>query len=453
MKTLHVRTKAALAATGIVVLATVLGSVGLVWNQQNMMIGNLDAGALLRIGDLQSSMTDKLLPTQIAIVGDDSAFVQILDSGGRIISTTKNIAGEGVLMTPFDIKGANTETTLYRNRKMNAFDNVDFRIVSKSIIVNKKSYSITVGYSLQKIETSITYLKKLLLLLNIMILLFVYFSTWFVTGKALKPVDKMRSEVDQLTANEFSKRVSVPRSQDEIGRLGKTLNAMLDRLESSDQKQRRFVSDASHELRNPLAGMRAQLEVDLLYPDVNESTTTRESLLKSTLRLQNLTEDLLTLAVADSAHLPLSRVDLQTLIQEELDDFNFSPDLSVESTKVETNTVWGNGAQLRRLFVNLLDNANRFAAQRIAVSLVSQGDKVKWEVVDDGPGISPMDEERIFERFSRLDNSRSRNIGGTGLGLAIAKEIVLAHGGDIRLCHEGKGAHFVITLAKVELGL
>jgi signal transduction histidine kinase len=263
----------------------------------------------------------------------------------------------------------------------------------------------------------------------------------------------MRSEVDQLTANEFSKRVSVPRSQDEIGRLGKTLNAMLDRLESSDQKQRRFVSDASHELRNPLAGMRAQLEVDLLYPDVNESTTTRESLLKSTLRLQNLTEDLLTLAVADSAHLPLSRVDLQTLIQEELDDFNFSPDLSVESTKVETNTVWGNGAQLRRLFVNLLDNANRFAAQRIAVSLVSQGDKVKWEVVDDGPGISPMDEERIFERFSRLDNSRSRNIGGTGLGLAIAKEIVLAHGGDIRLCHEGKGAHFVITLAKVELGL
>jgi signal transduction histidine kinase len=448
MKVLHVRSRAALAATGIVILATTMGSGWLIWNQQNMLIRNLDAGAQLRINDIQASLTDKILPYEITIVGDDSSFVQLLDYKGNILSSTKNIAGEAAVIIPPVSTSQKSGSVMSANRRIVAFDNLNFRIVVKQVVVRSSAYSILVGYSLEKTQNSMSYLKKLLLILNAIITLFVYLATWFVTGRALRPVEKMRSEVDKLSTNELSNRVSVPKSDDEIGRLGKTLNSMLDRVELSDQKQRRFISDASHELRNPLAGMRTQLEVDLMYPDATKTAETRESLLKSTLRLQELTEDLLVLAVTDSNKLQtqLGLVELGKVIRDQVETLKFSPDVEVDTSQVGNGTVWGDESQLRRVFINLMDNANRFAKSSIQVSLSCQEGKVFLEVFDDGPGIPSTDEERIFERFSRLDNSRSRSQGGTGLGLAIVKEIVLAHRGDIRLSHDRKGAHFVITL-------
>jgi len=223
---------------------------------------------------------------------------------------------------------------------------------------------------------------------------------------------------------------------------------MLNRLEISDQRQRRFVSDASHELRNPLAGMRTQLEVELLYPDPHKAEEGRTALLRSTLRLQELTEDLLTLAVSDSNLLASNRteVSLREVIRREVEGFASVPGIEIDISKVEDISVWGNESQLRRVFINLLDNASRFAEKIINVSLTLHDKKVILEVIDDGPGISLADQERIFERFSRLDDSRARHQGGTGLGLAIVKEIVLAHDGEIGLLQEKTGAHFVIKL-------
>ena len=448
MRILHVRTRAALAATAIVAMATTIGSGWLVLNQQNMLIRNLDASAQLRLSDIQTSLTDKMLPQEITTTGDDSGFVQLLDSQGRILSSTNNIRGESALIIPPALATLKVQNVLHVNRVIAAFDNVSFRIIGKRVIVRDKPYSILIGYSLQKTQGSIEYLKKLLLTLNLVIFLFVYSATWFVTGRALKPVEMMRSEVAQLTARELSKRVSMPKSDDEIGRLGKTLNSLLDRLELSDQKQRRFVSDASHELRNPLAGMRTQLEVDLMYPDVIRTSEMRASLLQSTLRLQELTEDLLVLAVSDGnkTQIPQSSVALGMILRNEVESFNFSPDVLVDVSMVNDVTVQGNESQLRRVFINLLENANRFATSSIQVSLSRCEDKVVLELMDDGPGIPLADAGRIFERFSRLDNSRSRSQGGSGLGLAIAKEIVLAHNGEIELAHDRKGAHFVIKL-------
>ena len=447
MRGLHVRTRAALGATSIVLFSTVIGSGWLVMSEQGMLIRSLDASGQLRINDIQSSLIDHVLPPEITVIGDDSGFVQLLDSQGHILSTTKNIAGEAALIIPPVFKGPIGEVVT-ENRVINAFDNVQFRVIAKQIVVGGKSYSVIAGYSLEKTRTSILYLIKLLFALNLLVTLLVYLVTWFVTGRALQPVEKMRTEVDQLSAKDLSRRVSVPRSEDEIGRLGKTLNSMLDRLEISDQRQRRFVSDASHELRNPLAGMRTQLEVELLYPEASKVEEGRQALLRSTLRLQELTEDLLLLAISDG-NTPLTyrkEFDLGEIVLREVDGFPLSPGVFVDSSKVENVRLWGDESQLQRVLINLLENANRFAESRILVSVRANGDSAFLEVADDGPGIPVADRERIFERFSRLDNSRSRHEGGTGLGLAIAKEIVLAHGGEIGLSEGKNGAHFVVRL-------
>lgn len=447
MRELSVRTRAAMGATSIVFLSTAIGSGWLVMNEQSMLVRSLDSSGQLRINDIQSSLTDHVLPLEITVIGDDSGFVQLLDSQGHVLSTTKNIAGEAALIIPPVFKGSKGEVVT-ENRIINAFDNVRFRLIFKQINVASKEYTVIAGYSLEKTRTSILYLIKLLFALNMLVTFLVYTVTWIVTGKALRSVEKMRSEVDQLSARDLSKRVSVPRTEDEIGRLGKTLNSMLDRLEVSDQKQRRFVSDASHELRNPLAGMRTQLEVELLYPDASKVEEGRQSLLRSTLRLQELTEDLLVLAVSDSNMLLLNRkeFDLQGIILQEVEGFPVSKEVFIDTSKVESAHISGNESQLRRVFLNLLDNANRFAESRIQVSLRVDADSVFLEVTDDGPGIPLADQARVFERFSRLDNARSRHEGGKGLGLAIAKEIVLAHGGEIGLLNGNEDAHFVIRL-------
>lgn len=444
---LHVRTRAALGATSIVLLSTLIGSGWLVVSQQDMLIRSLDASGQLRINDIESSLTDHVLPPEITVIGDDSGFVQLLDSQGRVVSTTKNIAGEAALIVPPVFRGPKGEVVT-ENRVISAFDNVQFRMIAKQITVRNDTYSVIAGYSLEKTKSSIRYLIKLLLALNLLITLLVYVVTWFVTGRALRPVEKMRSEVDLLSAKDLSRRVSVPRSEDEIGRLGKTLNSMLDRLEVSDRKQRRFVSDASHELRNPLAGMRTQLEVELLYPEASEVETGRLSLLRSTLRLQEITEDLLVLAVSDS-NAPLTGqkdIDLGEMVLREIADFPLPADVFVETSQVESVHVVGNESQLRRVFINLLENAVRFAESRIRVSVHVNDSVALLEVVDDGPGIHSTNHERIFERFVRLDDARTRHDGGTGLGLAIAKEIVLSHGGEIGLLEESKGAHFIVRL-------
>lgn len=451
MRSMHVRTRAALAATGIVFLATAFGSAGLVISQQKMLIRSLDASGQLRINDIQSSLADRVLPREITIIGDDSGFLQVLDSQGNIVSASKNIAGETAIILPPAFGSAKNGEVL-ENRVIGAFDNVTFRVIAKQISVNKKTYSVIVGYSLEKTRSSISYLIGLLIILNLLVMLLVYLATWCVTGRALKPVEKMRSEVDQLSAKDLSRRVSVPGSEDEIGRLGKTLNSMLDRLEISDQKQRRFVSDASHELRNPLAGMRTQLEVELLYPDPHKIEEGRKALLASTLRLQELTENLLVLAVSDSNKLVSNggEIALGHVIWREIAGFVFAPGVTVDASEVQDISVWGDESQLRRVFINLLDNANRFAESMIVVSLAFKDEKVILEVIDDGPGIPMADQERIFERFSRLDDSRTRHQGGTGLGLAIAKEIVLAHDGEIGLLRDNKGAHFAVKLNPLE---
>ncbi|SOD59299.1 Signal transduction histidine kinase [Streptomyces zhaozhouensis] len=268
--------------------------------------------------------------------------------------------------------------------------------------------------------------------------------TWLVTRRALRPVEGIRRGMADITRSEdLSRRVPEPEARDEIGRLARTTNETLAALESSVERQRRFVADASHELRSPIASLRTQLEVGEAHPELLDLP----GAVQDTVRLQGLAADLLLLARLDAGERPLSAtVELGRLVDEVLEE-RVGDRHPVHLAELADLTVRGSRGQLARVLGNLLDNAQRHAAGRVRVSLRAVGDEALLEVGDDGAGVPEADRERIFERFVRLDDARSRDEGGAGLGLAIARDVARRHSGELGVgtAPEG-GALFTLRL-------
>ncbi|MEQ4718433.1 HAMP domain-containing sensor histidine kinase [Nonomuraea sp. B19D2] len=274
-------------------------------------------------------------------------------------------------------------------------------------------------------------------------------ATWLVTGRALRPVATMRAELDAVHAGDLSRRVTQPPGQDEVAQLAKSVNGTLARLERSAEQQRQFASDASHELRTPIAGLRAQLESAQLYPEDTDIEALVESALRDTDRLEAIITDLLLLArIGSRVDVVKECVDLAELVRQEL---------AVRCDKVPVHVdlhegvvVEGVRLQLARVLTNLLDNAQRHAETRVRVRVYKEGnDTAVLAVENDGMEIAVADRERIFQRFTRLDAARSRDAGGTGLGLAIARDVAMAHRGQITVEECKGGARFVVRLPAV----
>ena len=226
------------------------------------------------------------------------------------------------------------------------------------------------------------------------------------------------------------------------------MNQTLDRLQAASDKQRAFVGDASHEFRTPLASLQAQLDVLMANPQhINQSHVVRR-LHEDTRRLQNLTEDLLFLAVHDDGQRQPARslVDLDELLIRAVEPIRVRNAVQVDISKVEGGRVFGDASQLTRLIVNLLDNAEHHAVGQITIELHTTDATVELVITDDGPGIPIVDRERIFERFTRLDAARQRQHGGAGLGLSIVKSIADAHSASIVVTDSNQGARIVVTL-------
>jgi signal transduction histidine kinase len=238
----------------------------------------------------------------------------------------------------------------------------------------------------------------------------------------------------------------------EIDRLARTMNAMLARLQAAAERQRRFVADASHELRSPLARMRAELEVDAAHPSSADPRATAESVLAETVGLQRLVDDLLLLARGDAGALPTRRdvVDLDDVVTAPIARAR-TAGATVDASAVRPVQVRGDRAQLERAAANLVENAVRHARGRVTVTVAERpAGTAELVVADDGPGIPAADRERVFERFARLDAARSTADGGAGLGLAIARDIAERHGGGLTLGPSDAGARFVLTLPAVD---
>jgi signal transduction histidine kinase len=274
---------------------------------------------------------------------------------------------------------------------------------------------------------------------------------WLAVGRALRPVEDIRARVDSISGSSLHQRVPEPDTPSEIGRLARTMNGMLGRLERSAEQQRRFVADASHELRSPLARMRAELEVDAAHPASADPAATAASVLAETVGVQRLVDDLLLLARGDAgapAALQREPVDLDDVVGTVAGNLRRAGERRIDTHDVRPVQVSADRPQLERLVGNLLDNAVRHARDRIVVTLAPAGDgSAELTVADDGPGIPPAERDRVFERFTRLDDARSAGSGGAGLGLAIARDIAERHGGTLTLePADSAGARFVFRL-------
>ncbi|GAA1752950.1 sensor histidine kinase [Nonomuraea bangladeshensis] len=270
-------------------------------------------------------------------------------------------------------------------------------------------------------------------------------ATWLITGRALRPVAVMRAQLDAVHTGDLSSRVSEPPGEDEVAQLARSINGTLTRLERSAEQQRQFASDASHELRTPIAGLRAQLESAQLYPDDTDLRSLVKSALRDTDRLEAIITDLLLLArIGSQVDAAKERVDLAVLVRQELG--RRSDKLPVHADLAAGVEVDGVRLQLARVLTNLLDNAQRHAETHVQVRVTRKNGLAVLSVENDGQEIPEAERERIFERFTRLDASRSRDAGGTGLGLAIARDVALAHGGQICAEDFPGGARFVLRL-------
>ncbi|MBP2706610.1 HAMP domain-containing protein [Microbispora sp. RL4-1S] len=273
---------------------------------------------------------------------------------------------------------------------------------------------------------------------------------------SLRPVRAIRAELDEIHSTDLGRRVPLPEARDELRELALSVNYTLDRLEEALEQQRRFTSDASHELRSPITAIRVQMEAALLAPqDVDVGGLARE-VLASINRLQRIASDLQTLTRLDAGAPGVREpVDVAEIVATELKGRHHTR--KIVQFMEPGVIVRGDRAQLGRLVANLLDNAERHASSTVTVRVRSvpvdpgSADRfargAAWvEILDDGAGISAQDREFVFERFARLDTARSRGAGGAGLGLPIARLIAESHGGTLTAADQAGGACFVLCL-------
>jgi heavy metal sensor kinase len=315
---------------------------------------------------------------------------------------------------------------------------------------------LVVAESLHEVEESVNRVLVLLLLGGPAALAATALGGWWLARKALRPVERMTSQAQEIGIDHLHERIALPRAADEIGYLAVTLNAMLDRLQRGVEEKHRLIADASHELRTPLAAMRSELDVSLRGDDLSPaSREVLESAREEVDRMSRTVDNLLTLARVDEGRLELltKRVSLSEAIEAAARPLQ--PLAAAKQLKLELNgepyEAQADPQRLHQALTNFIENAIKFAPPggEVRVSAWRRGEEVGVTVADDGPGIPADDRAHVFDRFYRSDRARGRDGGGSGLGLAICREIAAAHGGRVWVeSEEGKGSAFSLALPR-----
>jgi len=336
------------------------------------------------------------------------------------------------------------------------------RLLAHPVHSNEGTLVVVVGASTEAVFRGRERLALILAILSPLLGALLSAGGWLLAGAALRPVRKMSEEADAISLAQAGRRLPHPEGEDEIAQLGRTLNAMLDRIEAAFARERMFLDDASHELRTPIAVLRAELEVALLESGDRESLErSLRSALEEANRLAHLAEDLLVLARATAGRLPLRRrpVDVRALVESAARRINGSGGRSAPGVTMAVDGPAAlavvDPARLEQVVTNLVGNARRFARRRVQVRVRTEGDDVVVTVADDGPGFAPALLPVAFDRFTRAEAARSHEPGaGAGLGLAIASAIVRAHGGTISAANGPPlgGAAVVVRLPIDETG-
>jgi signal transduction histidine kinase len=378
-----------------------------------------------------ATRVDDLGLEELAELEDDIA--QVVDDDGRIVEASED-ADEG----PIDRRDG--DDGVHRGE----YDGDPVVIVREGL---DDDLTLVYASPVEDDDAAVATAAALLAVSVPVVVLVVAVVTWGVVGRALRPVRRIRTEVDAISADRLDRRVEVPRSGDEIAALAGTMNGMLERLDAAARAQRRFVSDASHELRSPLATIRQHAELARSHPDATSADDLAAVVHDEGLRMQGLVDALLLLARLDE-HAPSARasVDLDDLALAEASRLR-TGGIEVDTRAVGAARVEGDPRLLAQLVRNLADNAQRHARSRVTLSVSERDGGAVFVVDDDGAGIPEEHRERIFDRFVRLDEARARDAGGSGLGLAIVRAIAAAAGGTVTATDApGGGARFVVRL-------
>lgn len=414
----------AIAAVAVVVGLTAT-AVGLVQLVRGDLSRTLDVRLALELDRLEALGGDvAALSAAIEGRGGDEYFAQYVVADAVVVATS-NMDGQpaaygDTIRAVFDIEVA-------------AIDDGGFRVHTRA----SGDAVLVVGRTLDDVRDGVAALWAALAIGIPVLAIGLASLVWILVGRTLRPVEAIRSEVAGMSGDgDLDRRVPVPETMDEIGRLAHTMNELLGRIEHATDRQRAFVGDASHELRTPLTRLRTQLEVD--------GGTDPAGLLEEVVGLQRLVEDLLYLARADAGSVLIAEapVALDEVVCTVVDD----PGAGPVELKLESVIVSGSEDQLRRMVRNLVENAVRHADSSVVVRLSREGGDAVLEVADDGDGIPVGDRERVFQRFVRLDESRTMAEGGSGLGLAIVREIVTAHRGTVEVGPAPTGTVIMVRL-------
>lgn len=438
---LRIRTRLTLASAGLVAVILVAAGVFVYVRFEADLRETVDLGLRSRADALLSSGNPSL--TSAGLIESDEAFAQILSADGDVLESTPGVTAAAI--RPGDVRVARFEDTNART--------VEEVVPARVLLVPLDDRRVlVVGASLEDQEEALARLAALLLIGGPAALALVVIVVWLIVGAALRPVEAMRSEAAAISASEPDRRLPVGETDDELARLGRTLNEMLDRLQRALERERRFVDDASHELRTPLANLKAELDLSIRRartPDELEAAL--RSAAEETDRLVRLAEDLLVLARAKGGKLPVRRepVDAAALIRDIVATFEGRASergLSLDDKAEDGMRADVDPLRMRQAIGNLIDNALRHAPRggRVSVALARANDELTISVSDSGPGFSPEFLAEAFEPFTRDDAARSRSDGGAGLGLAIVRAIAEAHGGSAEARNTALGAEVVL---------
>ncbi len=434
----------ALLSLVTVAIALAIFSVTLVFVQRILLIDRIedaigtrarDVGSLVRSGESLAAINE----------GGEDAFIQVVSSDGSIVFASSNVSQE----QPFTGTTASIGQMRFIDAKGPVDNDVDsFRVAVFGVASTDGAVTVLVGRNLETVADSTETLVLVLLIAVPLLTLLVGVAAWFLAGRALKPVDDMRSTVDQIGGEIAGRRVAEPVTEDEVARLAATMNRMLERVDSVQESQKRFVADASHELRTPLTAFRTNLEASIDRLQDPESARMLQASLSDVDRMELLIEEMLTEAAASEGQTPEPvLIDLDDIVLEETAAVRVGTSVEINSAGVSAAQATGIGGQLRRGIRNLLNNAVRHAQSKVTVTLEEMASGARFTVEDDGPGIPRSEHERVFERFVRLDSARASDSAGSGLGLTITRRIVEAHAGRVYVDREfTRGARFVVEL-------
>ncbi len=447
---LGVRLSTTIAATAVAAVALLLGGITLVGMLDRSLTAALESTAATRARDVVSLVHSGRPPRLVASSTEESSVVQVIGPSGAVLASSPNIAGEPAFTARPTSRKA---TTVNRTKLPIGSSDEMFLIFRQPVTLSSGEGWVYVAISEADVTATVRRVETLLVVGLPLVLAVLALTTWVAVGRALRPVELIRSRAAAIGGSDLQARVPVPGGDDAVSRLAVTMNEMLTRLDDAATRQRRFVGDASHELRSPLAAMQALVDVARLHPGLADTKDVLARVADQTQRMSRLIDDLLFLARADErgADRRTESVDLDELVLAEADRLRQLGTVDVVVDGPVAIRVTGSRRDLARMIRNVGDNAASHARRTVELGLRVDDNCAVITVADDGPGILDEQQTKIFERFGRLDEARTRPIlgAGVGLGLPIAKEIADVHGGRITVGSrdvEGAGATFVVTL-------